>query len=168
MKNKLCAWLVLFSLLITANISLAQSTNTFRRNDDAATATGQADNTPLQAGTNKYRESYVNWKPGTTVCNAAAETGTAAKVIIPAVAATSHYVSRVWCHNNTTVASIITLGGIVGSDIIGTTTLGTNRITFEFPNPAKAAANTAVTFTMTTTATSTICCANYKDYPNPW
>lgn len=163
MLNKL---IISLCLLFSASLASAQTSYDFRRNDDAATTSTQPNTGPLQAGTNRYREVYVNAKPGLTACSTA-ETGTAAKSIIAAVALTSHYVSRVWCHNNSTVASIITLAGVTGSDIIGTTTLGTNRITFEFPNPAKAAVNTAVTFTPTTTATSTICCANYKSYPNP-
>lgn len=162
--------LLLLLVLIFAGLSTVQAQDyLYRRNDDGTTASGQPNSAPLQAGTNRYREAYTIRAPGTTVCSAAA-TGTTAVTIIPAVALTSHYVNSIHCHNNTTVASILTFNNNVtafDSDIIGTTTLGTNRIDLNYVSPIKIAANAVLSFTPTTTATSTICCANYKDYPNP-
>lgn len=167
MHKKMLNILLLVGLLFSVSVASAQTTYDFRRNDDAATVTTQPNSGPLQAGTNRNREVYVIAKPGLEVCSAAS-TGTSATTIIPAVALTSHYVSRIRCSNNSAVASLFSTAGLVQTGLyIGTTTLGDNTKEVNYPNPVKVAVNTAVTFTMATTATSTICCANYKDYPNP-
>lgn len=167
MVKKIIALLLLVCL--TASVSVAQTFD-FRRNDDAATVTGQVNTTPAQAGITRYREAFTTTKPGLFACNAAAETGTASKTVIAAAALTSHYIKGYTCYNNSTVASIINFRDGTTSfwqDIIGTSTLGTNRISYNFPHPKKLTVNTAFTFIMTTTATSTVCCVNYLDEPNP-
>lgn len=160
---KLVGIIALFSCAVAFG-QVEESPFSFRRDDDAATATSQPNTAPFRGSLNKYGEVYTHSKPGLTACNAAAETGTTAKTILAATAATSRYISQVICYNASTVASIITFNHgatVIDSDIIGTSTLGTNRIVHEYPKPIKTTANTAVTFTMTTTATATVCCINY-------
>lgn len=160
---------VLLGLFLSTVVSAQTPSYTYRRNSDAATTTTQPNTAPMYGSTERDGSVFGTTKPGLFVCSTA-ETGTSDHAIIAAVAATSHYVSSISCYNDSAVASIITFKDATTafwSDIIGTTTLGTNRISITFPKPKKVAINAALNFDMTTTATSTICCANYLDYPNP-
>lgn len=154
------------SLLVANAIAQTAQQSDFRRNDDAILTTTQPNLAPMRASTSRYGEVITIRKPGLGLCSAAA-TGTTAVDIIPTVVDGAHLVSTVNCYNNSTVASIISLRGgttVFTSDIIGTTTLGTNRVRFDFPNPVQIGTN--LNLIMTTTGTSTVCCANYTEVPD--
>lgn len=159
---------LILSLLLIPSVALAQQSlylDDFRRNDDAAIATGQPNTAPVRASTTKYGEMFVQPRRGNNLCSIGAETGTAIKNITIPVSSLSWYISRVNCYNNSANASVISLyNGLtkVSEDYIGNTTLGNNRVRFDFINPIIVLPNTALNFVMGTTATSTICCANYE------
>lgn len=93
-------------------------------------------------------------------CSSAA-TGTADTAIKAAVASNRIYVTTITCSNNSTVPSQLTIKD-------GTTAMAVGNImalavggswTATFPIPIRGTVNTALNFAMTTTATSTTCCA---------
>lgn len=146
----------LFVLTFLPMIAIAQES--FRRNDHATLTTTQPNTAPFWSGASVYGEAYTADKPGLVACSAA-NTGTTAVNIIAGVAGVSHIVSSVQCRNNTTVASLITLRNnltSIGEDYIGTTTLGNNRVRFEFPKPILIEGAKPLTFIMGTTSTSTV------------
>lgn len=154
------------SLLASNAIAQTSQASDFRRNDDAILTTTQPNLAPMRASTSRYGEVITIRKPGLGMCSVAA-TGTAGVDIIPTVANKAYLVSTVNCYNDSTVASIISLrGGTTAfvSDMIGTTTLGNNRVRFDFPNPVQIGTN--LNLIMTTTGTSTVCCANYTEVPD--
>ena len=98
-----------------------------------------------------------------SACSSAA-TGTADTSIVAAVGGNRIYVTSLSCNNNSAVASLITLkDGTTAkwSYYLATNTLASNVFHVTFPTPIRGTANTALNFAMTTTATSTICCATY-------
>lgn len=97
------------------------------------------------------------WK----ACSSAA-TNTADTQIKANVTSNYIYVTSYTCNNNSAVASILTFKSnatAIWSDYVSANTLSANRISMTFPIPLRLASNEALNFAMTTTATSTICCA---------
>jgi hypothetical protein len=94
-------------------------------------------------------------------------TGTADQPIISAVVGNRIYVTSLSCVNTAAaVASFLTLkDGSTGKWnyylSAATATLGNNQFHVVFPTPIRGTANTVMQFAMTTTATSTSCCATY-------
>lgn len=91
-------------------------------------------------------------------------TGTTDSSIVPAVGGNRIYVTSLSCSNTAAVASVLTLkDGATGKWVyyIGAVAAVNNVFHVQFPTPIRGTANTAVNFALTTTATSTTCCATY-------
>jgi len=98
-----------------------------------------------------------------SVCSSAA-TGTAFTTIKAAVASNRIYVTSLTCSNNSAVASQFALydgsgGTLVGAGGVGTLAATGGGFHETFPVPIRGSVNTAFGFQMTTTSTSTTCCA---------
>jgi len=94
-------------------------------------------------------------------CSSAA-TNTSDTAIKAAVASKRIYVTSLTCGNNSAVASQLSIKD--GTTVMAVGGVGTLAATgggfvATFPVPLRGAVNTALNFAMTTTATSTICCA---------
>lgn len=97
------------------------------------------------------------WK----ACSSAV-TNTSDASIKAGVASNFLYVTSINCHNNSAVASIATFKSnttAIWSTYLGTNALSNNVWTEAFSIPLRLASGEALQFAMTTTATSTICCA---------
>jgi hypothetical protein len=94
-------------------------------------------------------------------CSAAA-TNTADTAIKAAVASNRIYVTNISCSNNSAVPSQLSIKD--GATVIAVGSVSALAVqgawTTTFPVPLRGTANTALNFAMTTTSTSTICCAS--------
>lgn len=90
-----------------------------------------------------------------------AETGTSTNAIKAAVASNRMYVTSLNCSNNSAVPSQITFLDSVTAINIGSIPALANGGSYQatFPTPIRMAVNTQLGYIMTTTATSTTCCA---------
>lgn len=165
-------FLIVYFAISTTPVAVSQDQpppNTYKLNPGArATLNRQVLGVPGYGAISQYGESIVQAADGLVACSSA-ETSTTKRTILAGASGQSILVSKINCHNNTTVASIITFYNdlaSIGSDLIGTTTLGTNRINYPLPQPVLIDGAKTLSFALTTGSTSTICCANYKLYPN--
>lgn len=97
------------------------------------------------------------WK----ACSSAV-TNTSDAQIKAGVASNFLYVTSYTCNNNSAVGSILTFKSnttAIWSDYVSSNTLSANTIRMTFPVPLRLESAEALNFAMTTTATSTICCA---------
>lgn len=160
--------LILLLILVLSGLSSAYAQSPppydYKVNRNLATPiTSQPNGVPAYGAVSQYGEVYEAKKPGLVACSAAA-TGTTSTVILAGATGLGHIVSSVWCHNNSAVGSIVTVrndGNSIGSIYLGTTAIGNNKHVFEYVNPNYILTAKDLTFIMTTTGTSTICCANY-------
>lgn len=90
-------------------------------------------------------------------------TGVSRTAIKTAVASNRIYVTSITCSNNSAVASQASFSDGAGTQLaaanIGTLASG-GTFAASFPTPLRGSVNTDFSVTMTTTSTSTICCAN--------
>jgi len=136
--------------------------------DDDLSSDSSADGDYQFAKSDSVGRLYVNPFGGDVnrflVSCSSAATGTADTAIASAVVGNRIYVTSLTCNNTAAVASIITLkdgSTAKWSYYIGANTLANNTFHVTFPTPIRGTANTALQFAMTTTATSTTCCATY-------
>lgn len=89
-------------------------------------------------------------------------TGTARTAIKAAVASNRIYVTSISCSNNSAVSSQASFTDGAGAQLAAgnITALGGVGFVQTFPVPLRGTVNTDFSVTLTTTATSTICCAN--------
>lgn len=98
------------------------------------------------------------------VACSSAITGTGDSAVVSAVGGNRIYVTSLSCSNTAAVASQLTLkDGATGKWVyyIGAVAAANNAFHVQFPTPIRGTANTTVNVAMTTTATSTTCCATY-------
>lgn len=90
-------------------------------------------------------------------------TGTADTAIKAAVASNRIYVTQITCGNNSAVPSVFAIkdgSTVIGNGGIGTLAATGGGFTANYLVPLRGSVNTALNFAMTTTATSTTCCAS--------
>lgn len=109
---------------------------------------------------NPFGTNFSSFSQGCT----AAMTGTSDTAALAAVASYRAYIGSISCVNTSgSVASLFTLkdgATVKWTGFVNTTALPSPVYTMTFPTPIRGTANTAVNFAMTTTATSTTCCAD--------
>lgn len=95
-------------------------------------------------------------------------TGTSRTAIKAAVASNRIYVNSITCSNNSAVNSQADFSDGAGAQLAAgnITALGGIGFTATFPTPLRGTVNTDFSVTLTTTATSTICCATGFTSPN--
>jgi hypothetical protein len=143
-------------------------TNVLSVRDDDLSSDTSADGDYAAIKTDSVGRLYVNPYGGDVnrflVSCSSAATGTADTAIVSAVVGNRIYVTSLTCNNTSGVASILTLKD--GSTAkwayyVGANTTANNVFHVVFPTPIRGTANTALQFAMTTTSTSTSCCATY-------
>jgi len=151
-----------------AHVSTDVGSATLVVRDDDLSSDSSADGDYQFAKSDSVGRLYVNPFGGDVnrflVSCSSAATGTADTAIASAVVGNRIYVTSLTCNNTAAVASIITLkdgSTAKWSYYIGANTLANNTFHVTFPTPIRGTANTALQFAMTTTATSTTCCATY-------
>lgn len=89
-------------------------------------------------------------------------TGTSRTAIKAGVASNRIYVTSITCSNNSAVTSQMSFTDGAGAQLAAgnVTALGGTGFDATFPVPLRGTVNTDFSVTLTTTATSTICCAN--------
>lgn len=150
--------LLVLTLLAISSTAYA-APDDLKRNDQGTTVLTSVNLIPGYGGLTKYGELLVAGKPGLVACSTAV-TNTTPTNILAGASGVGHIISSVWCHNNSSTGSIVTITN-GGSIYLGTTAIGNNKHVFEYSKPLYLVQSIDLQLTMTTTSTSTICCANY-------
>lgn len=119
------------------------------------------------AAVDSLNRQQVVWSPNATLskgCSSAATTTADTQILANAGGAIRYYITSITCANTSAVASEVVFKDgttAVWRGGIGTAAATGGDYKFDFGvAPLRLSANTAFQFAMTTTATSTTCCAN--------